>query len=338
MRAAPFRAHPRAPHLLPLLTLPTFAGALDRLALASTLLGAALIALALLSALAVLRSRRALCAACVAALWLWLILGWLLCGGAYVAALLAADACAALPRALAHPAASGASAVVPCLAPAFGDDTSTAARRPVFQTVDITNTALRSCSSHGPLPPADFLCNPVAAVANASAAGGTTYADAPAACAPPHSTPMSAFADAYTAASCPGIPPLPLGALGAGVGAAAALQAVLPQLDALSCCAGVLRAARAAEAACPPLRRAAWRLFAGLLAADVAFTALLAAALWAVRAPAHRRPRQHSIAPTTGGELQFTVLTANEDSPHQVHHPHHHDQHPQARKSMVVVL
>ena len=214
--------------------------------------------------------------------WLFLVVGWVICGITYILYLLISDACLALPDALADPVAYGLAQRLPCLDPSFAADKSSAARQPVYDAIAGANAALQACTAHGPNGAA-YLCNPVSL-----SGGGGVYSDRAAACAAPYTVAppptASAFAAVYTQAACPN-PAVraQLGTLGGGVAAAVQLQGVMPDVDALVACAFITDTLAGIEARCPALRAAVRQLFGGLLLCCLAFSLMLCVGVWAYR-------------------------------------------------------
>ena len=305
---------------------------LDRLAVATSVLGALLILLVLLAwlghALAPRRAARhfigaSRCASrrscarvaawnsacCVCAgfvnffYWLFLVVGWVICGITYILYLLVSDACLALPDALADPVASGLAKRLPCLDPAFAADKRSAARQPVYDAIDGANTALQACAAHGPNGVA-YLCNPV------SLSGGGVYAERAAACAAPYTVVPSptpaAFTAVYTQSACPNqAVRSQFGTLSAGVAAAVQLQGVMPDVDDLVACAFITDTLAGIEGECPTLRAAVRQLFGGLLLCCLAFSIMLCVGVWAYR---HAYPPKQ--APAEAG-----VFKVDEEAP-----------------------
>jgi hypothetical protein len=246
--------------------------------------------------------------------WLWLVLGWSICGITYIIYLLVSDACVALPLALDNP--SSLSRTVPCLDPAFQAAAASDARAPVFNLVNGTNSALAACTpqARGPIA-RGLLCNPYAATADASGDFVFTDADAATACASPYNVTLPQFSTAYTSSSCPVLavyppsqPTLPV--LAAGAAAAQALVTVMPAVDALTSCAFIRGTMNGARGKCPVLEKGARTLFGGLLLADIALSLLLMLSVHAFRsAGAHA---QAGEAPTL--EIDFSVPSPTKEA------------------------
>ncbi len=260
----------------------TIADGLKRLMQGCSILGALLILLVLLAwlghALAPRRGAKHLTGGVNFFQWLFLVLGWVICGITYILYLIVSDACLALPAALDNPVKAGLASTLPCLDPVFAADASSAARAPIFEAVDAANAALAFCGPNGPTNP--YLCSPVVASFN----GTYIYTDRAGACATGYTTPLASFAAAYTATTCPN-PAVQsqLVQLGAAVAAAAQLYDVMPQVDDLVSCAFVTDTLEGVEERCGALRAGVRALFGGLLLSCIAFSALLCAGVWAYR-------------------------------------------------------
>jgi hypothetical protein len=210
--------------------------------------------------------------------WLFLVLGWVICGITYILFLLVSDACLALPDALADPVSAGLAKRLPCLDPAFSSDASSTARAPIYDGIDGANQALQACSVNGPTIP--YLCNPIALATG-------VYTDRTAACAARYATVPStavAFSASYTASTCPN-PQVrnQFGVLGAGVEAAMQLDGVMGEVDALVSCQFITATLAGIEKECPTLRGAVRQLFGGLLLCCLAFSVMLCVGVWAYR-------------------------------------------------------
>lgn len=284
---------------------------LKRLMQATSILGAFLILLVLLAwlghALVPRRGARHLTGAMNFLQWLFLVLGWVICGITYILYLLISDACLTLPAVLADPVGSGLAKHLPCLDPAFAANASSAARAPVFTAVDGANTALQACSGSGPSVP--YMCTPV----TLSAAG--VYVDRVGACVPGFATAPAAFAATYNATTCasPSVRSQ-LGTLGGGVAAALQLEAIMPQVDALVSCRVVTAMLEGVNGECGALRGAVRQLFGGLLLCCLAFSALLCAGVWACR---NAYPSAEAIAfkLTAEDELDLEEAAAGDAPP-----------------------
>jgi hypothetical protein len=260
------------------------------MALACTLLGAGFVFLVLLTWLgaccAPRRGGRHVAGAAAGLTWLWCVVGWVICGITYIIYLLVADACTALPIALASPTASGIATRVPCLDASFSANASSSARKPIFDVVASINTALVQCTQGGQGPTGEhYVCPPITAV---TVQGATRYrtANATTACVQPNIVPLSGFGAAYTTDTCPFLAtyqPNALPAMTAGAAAAQALVEVMPAVDALVSCAFITGTMRGANGKCPDLRIGARQLFGGLLLANICFTLLLCGGVWAYR-------------------------------------------------------
>jgi hypothetical protein len=257
------------------------------MALACTLLGAGFVFLVLLTWLGTVfaprRPARHVAGAAAGLTWLWLVVGWVICGITYIIYLLIADACTALPIAIASPTASGIATRIPCLDVAFAANASSSARKPIYDVVNSINAGLVQCTPGGQGPTGQhYLCNPIESVSAKYRTANATIACAQ----QPNIVPLSGFAAAFTPTTCPVLAAPTVNALpamGAGAAAAQALVQVMPAVDALVSCAFITGIMRGAEGKCPDLRKGARQLFGGLLLANLCFTLLVCGGVWAYR-------------------------------------------------------
>ena len=258
-------------------------GGYDRLQLGCTLLGAFLILLVLLAwlshALAPRRPLRYLLMFSNILQWVFLVVGWVICGVTYVVYLLVSDICLVIPNALGDPMGSGLASVIPCFDPSFVATAQAAVRAPVYVA---TNTIIGSlqgyCSPNqgGPIG-VDNVCNPVTYT-------NSVYATRTTACAAGYTTPLASFGTTYTASTCPGLAGLQrLGPLTNASQAVAALAGGTPLIDALLNCSFVADALETVASSCPDLKGGARGLFGGLLLCVLAFSPFLCVLVWAWR-------------------------------------------------------
>ena len=265
---------------------------LDRMELACTLLGAFLIFLILLAwishALAPRRPLRHLLFFSNFLQWIFLVVGWVICGITYIIYLLISDMCLALPEALADPIGTGLASVVPCYDPAFVASSSAAVRTPIYTAVQYVNGALSHCSAGGTAGPVgvDLLCNPVVL-------SGSTYSSRTTACAAGFTTSLATpFNTTYTATTCPVLSAVQLGQLNGVARATGGLTAATPRIDALLNCSYITETLAVVNSHCGELRGGARGLFGGLLLSCLAFAPFLCALVWVWR---------HAFVATAGG-------------------------------------
>ncbi len=253
---------------------------LDRLYVACSVLGALLILLVLLAwlfhGLAPRQPARHALGFVTFVHWLFLVLGWVICGITYILYLLIGDACLALPDILANPAVLASKA--PCLDPAFAADASSSARAPVYTAIEAANTGLLACSYTPPYGPVgqDYLCNPVVLQSG-------DYFSRAGACAAGNTTALAAFDTAYTATTCPMMSAQNLAQLSDGTAAAAQLFGIMDEVDSLVSCEFITGTLRGIEGECGNLQGAVRQLFGGLLLCCLAFSVLTCAGVWAWR-------------------------------------------------------
>ena len=256
-------------------------GGFDRLQLGCTLLGAFLILLVLLAwlshALAPRRPLRYLLMFSNTLQWVFLVVGWVICGVTYVVYLLVSDTCLVIPNALADPMGSGLASIIPCFDPSFVAKSQAAVRAPVYNGVLAINTKLGYCSANqgGPVG-VDSLCNPVTSTSN-------VYATRTTPCSAGFTTSMANFGAAYNATTCPGLPAPQLGGLGNLTTAVATLAGGTPLIDSLLDCSLVADALETVSSNCPDLEGGARGLFGGLLLCVLAFSLFLCVLVWAWR-------------------------------------------------------
>ena len=260
-------------------------GGFDRLELGCTLLGAFLILLVLLAWLShVLAPRRPLRYLLMFSnilQWVFLVLGWVICGVTYVVYLFVSDTCLVIPDALADPMGSGLASIIPCFDPSFVATAQAAVRAPVYSGTQATSATLRNCGPNqsGPIG-VDTLCNPVTLT-------GSVYATRTTACSAGSTTSLGSFAATYNATTCPGLAqgtaPTYLTRMTQASTAVGALAAGTPRIDGLLDCSFVADALEIVNSNCPDLKGGARGLFGGLLLCVLAFSPFLCVLVWAWR-------------------------------------------------------
>ena len=261
----------------------TIYGGFDRLELGCTLLGAFLILLVLLAwlshALAPRRPLRYLLMFSNILQWVFLVVGWVICGVTYVVYLLVSDTCLVIPDALADPIGSGLASIIPCFDPSFVATSQAAARAPVYAGAQAINGALHAyCSPNqgGPIG-VDSICNPVTLTSN-------VYATRTTPCAAGFTTSLANFGATYNATTCPGlVQSNQLVPLTNASTAVAALAGGTPLIDSLLDCSLVADALETVNSNCPDLEGGARGLFGGLLLCVLAFSPFLCVLVWAWR-------------------------------------------------------
>ena len=258
-------------------------GGYERLELGCTLLGAFLILLILLAwlshVLAPRRPLRYLLMFSNVLQWVFLVVGWVICGVTYVVYLFVSDTCLVIPDALADPMGSGLASVIPCFDPSFVATAQAAVRAPVYAATQSLNGLLHGyCSPNqgGPIG-VDSLCNPVTLT-------GSAYATRTTACAAGMTTSLGSFGATYNATTCPGLAQAQrLGPLTLASTAVGALAAGTPRIDGLLDCSFVADALEIVNSNCPDLKGGARGLFGGLLLCVLGFSPFLCVLVWAWR-------------------------------------------------------